>query len=440
MPSPIIGTRAFVRQLLHPRKNNVAVVPARPPRVVARMLDLCNRLLSERGEASGERLGAEAVSAFLGMSADTRVLFFDNLASAFSPDASSIDRAVDAYRADYSQAHLADLQAAVESPRQELFRRINRALGGTAVLIEMRRHVLDALTEHPSWAAIDQDLLHLFRSWFNRGFLSLRRLDWRTSAMVLERLIEFEAVHQIQGWHDLHRRLEADRRCYAFFHPALPDVPLIFIEVALTRGISGNVQPLLDPNARVEDPTRANCATFYSITNCLEGLRGVSFGSLLIKQVAEELAKEFRRLKIFVTLSPIPGFREWLQAVPDRIPEILRPSFTELRGGTFDPLTAPAQVKTQLIGLCARYLLHAKRGHAPADPVARFHLSNGARLERLNWAGDTSSRGLERSLGLTANYLYQLDSIEENHEQYVKTYRIVATRTIERLASGSSPL
>jgi len=159
------------------------------------MLDLCNRLLSERGEASGERLGAEAVSAFLGMSADTRVLFFDNLASAFSPDASGIDRAVDAYRADYSQAHLADLQAAVESPRQELFRRINRALGGTAVLIEMRRHVLDALTEHPSWAAIDQDLLHLFRSWFNRGFLSLRRLDWRTSAMVLERLIEFEAVH-----------------------------------------------------------------------------------------------------------------------------------------------------------------------------------------------------------------------------------------------------
>jgi malonyl-CoA decarboxylase len=160
-------------------------------------------------------LGAEAVSAFYALSPDTRSVFFDNLASAFSPNASGIDRAVDAYRTDYSQTHLAALQAAVESPRQELFRRINRATGGTAALIDMRRHVLDGLKEHAAWAAIDQDLLHLFRSWFNRGFLSLRRLDWRTSALVLERLIEFEAVHQIQGWHDLHRRLETDRRCYA---------------------------------------------------------------------------------------------------------------------------------------------------------------------------------------------------------------------------------
>jgi malonyl-CoA decarboxylase len=435
MPSPIDGPRAFFRQLLNPGNTDVPGGVVRHPRVVARLLDLCSRLLSERGEASGVRLGAEAVSAFYALSPDTRSVFFDNLASAFSPNASGIDRAVDAYRTDYSQTHLAALQAAVESPRQELFRRINRATGGTAALIDMRSHVLDGLKEHAAWAAIDQDLLHLFRSWFNRGFLSLRRLDWRTSALVLERLIEFEAVHQIQGWHDLHRRLETDRRCYAFFHPALPDAPLIFIEVALTRGMSGNVQPLLDPDAKVEDPTRANCATFYSITNCHEGLHGVSFGSLLIKQVAEELAKEFRRLRIFATLSPIPGFVDWLQAVPGRIPAIPQAAFTD-RGGGFDALAAPAHVKSQLIGLCAQYLLHAKRGRAPADPVARFHLSNGARLERLNWAGDTSPRGIERSLGLTANYLYQLDSIEENHEQYVKTFRIVVTRKVEHLARG----
>ena len=186
------------------------------------------------------------------------------------------------------------------------------APGGTAVLVEMRRELLNTLASHPERGGIDADLIHLFRSWFNRGFLVLQRIDWHTPAVILERLIQYEAVHEIQGWRDLRRRLEADRRCYAFFHPALPDEPLVFIEIALTRGMSATVQPLLDPESPIGDVAKANCAIFYSITNCQEGLRGVSFGNFLIKQVVDDLGRDLPRLKTFATLSPIPGFCEWL--------------------------------------------------------------------------------------------------------------------------------
>ena len=201
----------------------------------------------------------------------------------------------------------------MEPPRQELFRRANMAPGGTAVLLDMRRELLKTLADHPARAGIDADLIHLFRSWFNRGFLVLQRIDWHTPAVILERLIQYEAVHEIQGWRDLRRRLEGDRRCYAFFHPVLPDEPLVFIEVALTRGMSAAVQPLLDPDSPIGDVSKANCAIFYSITNCQEGLKGVSFGNFLIKQVVDDLGREFPRLTTFATLSPIPGFCQWLR-------------------------------------------------------------------------------------------------------------------------------
>jgi malonyl-CoA decarboxylase len=309
----------------------------------------------------------------------------------------------------------------VESPRQEFFRRWNMAPGGTAVLVAMRRRLLQTLDTHPDRAGIDADLAHLFRSWFNRGFLVLQRIDWRTPAVVLERLIEYEAVHEIQGWRDLRRRLQGDRRCYAFFHPALPDEPLICIEVALTRGMTGQVQPLLALDSAVDDPERADCAIFYSITNCQEGLRGVSFGNFLIKQVVEDLGREFPRVKTFATLSPIPGFRTWLTA--------LEPRWRDL-----DPTTASAAVKAELSGFCARYLLDARRNKEPLDSVARFHLANGARLERLNWMGDTSKAGVERSMGLMANYVYRLSDVEKNHEAYAARYEVIASPEIERQA------
>jgi malonyl-CoA decarboxylase len=406
--------------------------------------DLCHALLSERGEVSGARRATDVLSAYRALDALALGAFFDLLILEFSPDPVIIERAADAYRANASQENLVRLQAAVEPPRQELFRRFNMAVDGISLLVDMRRQLLPTLAAHPQRVGIDVDLIHLFRSWFNRGFLVLRRIDWRTSALVLERLIHYESVHQIQGWDDLHRRLEADRRCYAFFHPALPDEPLIFIEVALTRGMTAKVQPLLDQKAPVIDLAGADCAIFYSITNCQQGLRGVSFGNFLIKQVAEDLGRAFPRLKTFATLSPIPGFRDWLtRASGPPAPALSRKLVTLLetldQAESIDERSFGPELRTEISRLCAYYLLHAKRGKAPLDPVARFHLANGARLQRLNWMGDTSQTGMSRSLGMTANYLYRLAEVESNHEAYAKEHHIVASYQLERLAKEAVP-
>jgi malonyl-CoA decarboxylase len=404
------------------------------------VLRLCEALLSERGEVSGARAASDLIGAYRALDAAGRDAFFRLLSESFLPDPAEAAQAADAYRREPSAETLLRLQAAAESLRQELFRRLNLAPGGTAALIEMRRHLLMTLRDHPERAALDADLAHLFRSWFNGGFLTLRRIDWRTSAVVLERLIQHEAVHQIQGWDDLRRRLEADRRCYAFFHPALADEPLIFIEVALTERMSTSVRPLVDPAARVLDPARARCAMFYSITHCQEGLRGVSFGSLLVKQVVEDLKRSFPRVKTFATISPIPDFRKWLgsaHASPKALPrhaalDAFLARFDARAVVLTDPV--PAEVRTALLRLCAHYLLHARQGQAPYDPVARFHLANGARLERLNWLADTSAAGIRRSFGLMANYLYRLDDLERNHEAYAREHQVIASREIERLA------
>jgi malonyl-CoA decarboxylase len=382
---------------------------------------LCQTLLSHRGEVSGARLATDVVRMYRSLDAAETELFLDRLVTKFSSDLSAVRTAADQFQQDQSQTSLLALQRAVEPPRQELFRRWNFAPGGTATLVDMRRKLLATLKTHPERAGLDADLLHLFRSWFNRGFLVLQRIDWRTPAVILERLIEYEAVHQLQGWRDLRRRLEADRRCYAFFHPALPDEPLIFIEVALTRGLPADVQPLIDPASPVGDPGRADTAAFYSITNCQEGLRGVSFGNVLIKQVVDDLGGEFRRLRTFATLSPIPRFRDWVTARDARWNDVV-------------PGTANAATKKELMHLCAVYLLQAKRNNEPADSVARFHLANGASLERLNWMADPSPAGLERSFGLMANYLYRPEDLERNHEAYAREYRVIASRSIERLA------
>ena len=294
------------------------------------------------------------------------------------------------------------------------------------------------LGDHPHRAEIDADLTHLFRSWFNRGFLTLARIDWQTSAVVLERLIQYEAVHQIQGWHDLRRRLESDRRCYAFFHPALPQEPLIFIEVALTRAVTAQVQPLLDPDSPVDDPARATCAIFYSITNCQQGLRGVSFGNVLIKQVVDDLGKEFPSVRTFATLSPIPGFRAWLAERATTAPESISPALARLvaKGDDIaaaDIAAVPGALREEMMQRCARYLISMDDGRGVQDSVARFHLANGARLERLNWMGDTSATGLRRSYGLTVNYEYRLAHLERNHDAYANQFRVESSTAFRQL-------
>ena len=414
-------------------KRFVAARPGekmRPDRRARKAIALCHALVSERGEASGAALAREALTAYASIDAPALAAFFDILAEEFSPDPAAVAQAADAYRQEPSQANLLGLQGAVEAPRQELFRRLNMASGGTRALIEMRRRMLLGAKEHPQWAGIESDLAHLLASWFNRGFLTLQRIDWRTSALVLEKLIQHEAVHEIQGWRDLHRRLEADRRCFAFFHPALPDEPIIFIEVALTRGMSHEVQPLLDPDSPVVDPALADSAIFYSITNCQEGLRGISFGNFLIKQVAEDLGREFGRLKTFATLSPMPGFRKWLAAAD---------TGGEIEASLALPdwhrrADAPGKLQPALMQLAAHYLVHAKAGSDPLDAVARFHLGNGARMERLNWLADTSKQGMARSAGLMVNYVYRLKEIEQNHEAYVKEHVVVASARLAALA------
>jgi malonyl-CoA decarboxylase len=402
-------------------------------------------LLSERGEVSGSRLAAEALDAYQALDDRARRSFFESLIREFSPDPEEVGLAGDAYRSNPSPENLARLQKVVEPPRQELFRRLNLAPDGTRILVAMRSQVLQESDHAARLKPIAADLAHLFTSWFNRGFLVLRRIDWRTSAVVLEKLIQYEAVHQIQGWHDLRRRLETDRRCYAFFHPALPDEPIIFIEVALTRGLSDRVQLLLDPDSSVLDPESAEWAIFYSITNCQEGLRGVPFGSFLIKRVVEDLSKEFPRIKKFATLSPVPGFRKWLS---EKAPILEANPKLALFAAAVANLDSPQWMEDpamridlprHLLPLAAYYLLHAKQNHEPMDPVARFHLKNGARLERINWLGDTSASGLQRSAGLTANYVYKLPDVERNHELYVREHKVRTSREIEALAKRFSP-
>ena len=402
-------------------------------------LEVCTSLLSERGEVSGAALARDALVACSELSDGALPHFFNLLVADLSPDPAAVERAYEAYRAAPTQDNLIGLQDAVESPRQELFRRLNMAPGGTTALVRMRQQLLTQLGANPEWKGLDSDLSHLFTAWFNRGFLTLERIDWNTPAIVLEKLIQYEGVHEIKGWDDLRRRLEGDRRCFAFFHPALPYEPLIFIEIALTRGISSSIQPLIGADAPRLDPANADTAIFYSITNCQEGLRGISFGNLLIKQVAQRLGQEFPRIRTFSTLSPIPGFMRWLKRIRDELPT--KDAGLAFRQGLAlmeDPkwredASAAARVQKTLMALCAHYLIYGSREPATTDPVARFHLGNGARLERLNWMADTSKAGMERSAGMMVNYLYRLDQVEANHEAYAHEHRVVASVELRKL-------
>ena len=420
-----MSTASFLRRLLGGKTDAV-------DRRTQLLLSLCGQLLAERGEYASTALARDALIAWQGLDERCRDEFFDALARTYSPSPEAVARAAAAYQADPTPENLAALQDAAEPPRQELFRRLNMASGGTAALVGMRGLLLKKLKANPAWRTIDADLMHLLRSWFNRGFLRLERIDWHTPAIVLEKLIQYEAVHAVEGWRDLRRRLEADRRCFAFFHPQLPDEPIIFIEVALTRGMSAQVQPLLDERSPVANPHAADCAMFYSITNCQEGLRGISFGSLLIKQVAEDLRREFPHLRRFATLSPIPGFRSWVAK------KELNPEEKQILGRIDDPAwhlgEIPERLKGLLTSLCAHYLLREKQGEEPLDAVARFHLANGASLERINWLADSSDHGMARSAGLMVNYVYWLADLEHNHEQYFKHHRIAASPGVERLA------
>jgi len=364
------------------------------------LVDLCEALLSGRGEASGTALAREVLDRYAALNEGERPAFFMSLAKNFGPDGEALAKATQAWTQSPSQDKATAIHYASEPRRQEVFRRLNRAPGGTAALVRMREHLLKLLPAQPELKVVDRDFAHLLASWFNRGFLVLRRIDWSSPAVVLEKIIRYEAVHQIRDWDDLRRRIDPpDRRCYAFFHPALVDEPLIFVEVALTADMPGAVQPLLAGERVATPPEQARTAVFYSISNCQQGLAGVSFGNFLIKQVVEELVREQPQLRTFVTLSPVPTFARWLDRVLADDPENVvteadRVALQMLRdpGWPDEPEEADA-LKAALMPLAAHYFLNAKSGDGrPVDPVGRFHLGNGARLERINWLGDVWPR------------------------------------------------
>ena len=405
----------------------------------ANQIELCEELLSGRGEASGVALASEVLSRYAELTTGPRIGFFESLAAGFGPDHARLGVAIDAWRASPSDFTATAVHQAAEPLRQELLRRLNLAPGGTAALVRMREHLLDAMERRDDLAIIDRDFVHMFSSWFNRGFLVLRRIDWSTPASVLEKIIRYEAVHRIRGWDDLRRRIDPpDRRCYAFFHPALVDDPLIFVEVALTREIPAAIEPILRVEREPADMGQASTAVFYSISNCQRGLAGVSFGNFLIKQVAEEIARENPKLTRFVTLSPVTGFAAWLAR--ERASEsstAIKPEDRAALAVLDSPLwwqTDADTVRDPLLRAAAWYFLHAKtRRGTPADAVARFHLGNGARLERINWLADTSERGFAQSHGLMVNYLYELADIEKNHEVYAQQRTVVASSAVTKL-------
>jgi malonyl-CoA decarboxylase len=424
------------RQLL-----GLAEGPVDQKLLLAGLVDLCEQILSGRGEASGAALAREALDRYELLDADSRMSFFDTLAGNFGPDPKKLAAAAYAWTNNPGQETAADLHFAAESRRQELFRRLNRAPGGTAALVHMREALLRAARSEPHLKTIDRDFSHLLNSWFNRGFLELRRIDWSSPALILEKIIRYEAVHQINGWDDLRRRIDPpDRRCYGFFHPALKDEPLIFVEVALTADIPGAVQPLLAEQRKPLKPSSARTAVFYSISNCQEGLAGISFGNFLIKQVVEELRREQPKLERFVTLSPVPGFMAWLMKhARQHLSDVEQKLLLELE----DPDWAldenvAAQLKPVLEALAALYFVEMRdRNGRARDPVARFHLGNGARLERINWLGDSSEKGLKESAGIMVNYLYDLDEIEKNHETYFNKGEVVAASAVRKLVRSA---
>jgi malonyl-CoA decarboxylase len=401
------------------------------------LIELCEALLSGRGEASGTAMAREVLDRYHHLDDAGRLWFFETLAGRYGPDRERLARAIETWRAQPTDEDASDLHFASEPRRQELIRRLNRAPGGTSDLVAMRADLLDLMTSHKELAALDRDIVHLLASWFNRGFLVLRRIDWSTPANILEKIIRYEAVHEIRDWDDLRRRIDPiDRHCYAFFHPALVDEPLIFVEVALTETIPGAIAPLLAEDRQPVPIERARTAVFYSISNTQRGLGGISFGSFLIKQVVQELQREFPKLEHFVTLSPVPGFMPWLKQAPDvPVSEEGRALLGQLdTPNWFESAELAAQLRSVVEPLAAYYFLKARTAKGRLiDSVARFHLGNGARLERIDWLGDLSVKGLRESAGIMVNYLYRLDDIEKNHEAYANQGEIAASGAVKKL-------
>ena len=442
-----------------------AVLPGADPvdanretsRLVTQLKPLLEQSRTQRGGEASVRERAERIAAiYRSAEIAQRAAILNLITREFSPGREALETAIVAMQAAANDVELsraeARLRIALDAPRARFFTQFNLLPEGVKFLVDLRADLLALLPREPALEVLKVELDGLLESWFDPGFLELRRITWNSPALVLEKLIDYEAVHPIESWKDLRNRLDTDRRCYAFFHPRLPNEPLIFVEIALSKGLPGSVQLLLDQGAPLQDPRTADTAVFYSISNTRGGLRGISFGNLLLKRVIEDLHRDLPRLQVYATLSPLPGFRKWLDRefaagralLPDKeaaklasalghaqpdtalAAALARPGWSA-ETGLADALDEPMEK------LCARYLLLEKSGAHPLDPVAQFHLNNGARINRIYWLADTSAHGMEQSYGMMVSYRYELSEVEENHERFRHDGHIAAARRVQRL-------
>jgi len=438
--------------------------PDLPDADLARIREQMSDCLEAKGGEVSARARAAALGhVYLALDLTGKERFLRLMAQEFDLNRDAIDTTIgEVRRAGNDQERAtaeAKLRRALEAPRVKLLTQFNALPEGVKFLVDMRADLLPMTRKDPALKVLEQDLKGLLASWFDVGFLELRRITWNTSpAALLEKLIAYEAVHAIESWDDLKNRLDSDRRCFAYFHPRMPHEPLIFVEVALVRGMSSSVQDLLDETAPLGNPESADTAIFYSISNAQKGLAGISFGNFLIKRVVGQLTNELKGLKTFATLSPVPGFVGWLDRTLAAGQAGLLTSAERkainlaagknggakgvLKGVLSDPNWMEDEnlrhvLKGPLLRLCANYLINEKgRKDRALDPVANFHLSNGAVMERLNWAGDRSENGLKQSAGIMINYLYDLDAIEENHEAYTGAGKITASSGLRSILKG----
>ncbi|HET9403318.1 MAG TPA: malonyl-CoA decarboxylase [Burkholderiales bacterium] len=459
-PSPLSALERL-RHWWHRLAATVFPGPAAADRVTARLIGQLKPLLEDsrvlRGGEISARSRAERIAAlYRGADMPQRAAILNLITHEFAPDRGELEQAISAIQAAVDDAGLsraeARLRVALDAPRAKFLTQFNLLSDGVKFLVDLRADLLELLPREPALEVLQVELDGLLERWFDPGFLELRRISWQSPALVLEKLIAYEAVHPIESWNDLRNRLDTDRRCYAFFHPRLPNEPLIFVEIALLKGLPGSVQIVLDQNAPVQDPLAADTAIFYSISNTQKGLRGISFGNLLLKRVIEDLQRDLPKLQVFATLSPLPGFRKWLDhALADGRALVPAADTAKLAAiiGHDDPATALAvalaradwpgdtliadELREPMEKLCARYLLQEKSGTQPLDSVAQFHLHNGARVSRIFWLADVSARGMRQSYGLMASYRYDLSEVDRNHEQFLENGHIAAARRVQRL-------
>ena len=419
-----VGQKLFKKSIV--KKNDLESI-----------ISLCDDLISNKGAAFGITVARDITDLYQTLSPEKKLLFFKKINEKFKPNHTKVTEAIDLYKAEQNDKNLFKLFITSEGQRRELFRRMNMSPNGISTIVSLREDLLKILNENKELKPLDNDLRELFKSWFNPGFLKLAKITWDTKAAVLEKIIQYERVHKIKDMNELKRRLGEDRRFFSYFHPALDDEPIIFVQVALTNGLGKSIQEIMKPSS--EGAKKYDTATFYSISNCQEGLSRVTLGNFLIKRVVYEIQEELPNIKNFGTLSPIPGFRDWFTTLDEKIIQnilgkipynnvsFLKSSDLKVGDGRI------VSNKNAIIKLVAHYLMNEKNKKGlPINDVCRFHLGNGAIIDDININANVSEVGLNRSFGVMVNYLYELKSIEKNHEDYINLKKIIISNQLKK--------